>query len=431
MYKSFFLPALLLSCFRLWSQSDTSHLSRVNPWYSRLTVSCDPGLNTGNKQCIRIGVSSFTSVALESSIIPGATIKLFRRSDSGLQPVKPGSNHEYELFPTGNRITGFYLYPQTQDTLYLDPGSYRGTLVFHLLYSPSPITSQPDGRLFKRTDPCDRPESISYKTWRQGLPDPVPPRETTPVQHLVVHHSAGSNSDTNYLDVVRNIYLLHTQVNGWDDIGYNFLIAPDGTVFLGRDPQGAGDEDNILGAHFCGKNQNTMGVCLLGSFSDRRPTSRATESLIYLLAWKLKKEQLDGLGNSLHPAIGGSPLNTICGHRDGCSTACPGDSLYHLLNYIKKEAVRVADSCGLKLSYQSPKDGTCEVFPNPAANQLTIRPDKNTRQWILRIFDLSGREAFKREGMQEETFDLHLPEGLYFYKLNMNSDLIKGKLIIK
>ena len=92
-----------------------------------------------------------------------------------------------------------------------------------------------------------------------------------------MHHSAGSTFDTNYTAVVRSYYLLHTEVNGWDDIGYNYLIARDGSIFAGRDPQNRTGvaQDNVHGAHFCGKNDYTMGICVIGDFTSQAPAAEA------------------------------------------------------------------------------------------------------------------------------------------------------------
>ena len=44
---------------------------------------------------------------------------------------------------------------------------------------------------------------------------------------------------------------------GWDDIGYHFVILPDGTIELGRPL-------HIMGAHCKGHNENSIGTCLIG-----------------------------------------------------------------------------------------------------------------------------------------------------------------------
>ena len=51
----------------------------------------------------------------------------------------------------------------------------------------------------------------------------------------VVHHTAGGEPSTpaQSAAVVRGIYLYHVRGNGWDDVGYNFLVDRFGQVFEG------------------------------------------------------------------------------------------------------------------------------------------------------------------------------------------------------
>src|SRR5207247_7265717 len=69
----------------------------------------------------------------------------------------------------------------------------------------------------------------------------------------VVHHTAGTNSYTpaEAPAIVRGIEVYHVKGNGWNDIGYNFLIDRYGTVYEGR---GGGMTRNVIGAHALGFN---------------------------------------------------------------------------------------------------------------------------------------------------------------------------------
>ena len=200
---------------------------------------------------------------------------------------------------------------------------------------------------------CPKPEVIPISTWRAGL---TPPKELpvqSVVKHVIVHHAAGSNTNTNYVDVVRNIYVFHTASNGWNDVGYNFLIAQDGTIFEGRDGQKIADGDNVIGAHFCSQNTGTMGICLLGDYMLVQPPQKAIDALAKLIAWKEAKEKIDPLARTIHVASGKNLFN-ISAHRDGsCSTDCPGDNLYVKLAEIRQNTVA---ACA---------DGTVVVVPPP------------------------------------------------------------------
>ena len=376
---------------------------------------------------------NFTSVSVELEHSPEQPISL---SYKNLQGNLISAILNFKTDPTqldsNLAPAAFYIFSNPQKQASFNFGVYKGHVRIHLLYAPI-LEQTANMSLRKRSSGCDKPDMISYQVWRQGLPDPKPPRETTQTEHLVVHHSAGNNGDTNYLNVIRNIYLLHTQSNGWDDIGYNYLIAADGTVFMGRDPQGVGDEDNILGAHFCGKNTNTMGICLMGNFMNVSPDPRAIFSLKYLIAWKLKKDKIDAFGQTVHPRPNGSLLNNVCGHRDGCNTSCPGDSLYALLADVKKEAARIADSCGLvlaKINMNSVPKTT--LFPNPNTGNFTILTDPDELESEVFIYTTAGTLIFNTKFISGQYFELFLPQGFYYYLIkHKNQNTIPGKLLIK
>ena len=139
--------------------------------------------------------------------------------------------------------------------------------------------------------------------------------------------------------------------NGWDDIGYNFLVDACGQVFEGRY---GGIDKNVVGAHSGGFNTGTMGVSLIGTYRRAAPTQAAQDALVKLLAWRLDLAHIDPLssvdyrsgGNGKFPAGRIVHLRVVSGHRDTYLTECPGDALYRLLPAIAK---RVAQSGGPKI----------------------------------------------------------------------------------
>ncbi|MBL7813269.1 MAG: N-acetylmuramoyl-L-alanine amidase [Bacteroidetes bacterium] len=237
---------------------------------------------------------------------------------------------------TSSDLSNLWVLSQPDSLLSLE---YRGqpltaeiTAIF--LWVP-PLSETQHMSAEKRAD-CSAPGLISQSVWRSGLPAPVPGRSATPTHHCIIHHSGENNGDTNYTQIVRSYYTYHTTVNGWDDIGYNYLVAANGTVYAGRDPEKAGiRQDNVLGAHFCGKNNFTMGVCVIGNFSSAQPDSLAIQSLEKLLAWKIHQDTLNPYGQFKHPDNAGSWLDVIAGHRQGCATECPGDKLFARIPAIR------------------------------------------------------------------------------------------------
>ncbi|UYZ61416.1 N-acetylmuramoyl-L-alanine amidase [Hymenobacter weizhouensis] len=189
------------------------------------------------------------------------------------------------------------------------------------------------------TGTCAKPAVTSRAAW--GARTPTGTRSYTTVTHLVVHHEAGSNTSSDWAARVRSIESHHIDANGWADVGYNYLIDPNGVIYEGRS-----GGDNVIGAHFCGGNANTMGVCMLGDYSNVGPTAAAKESLKKILAWKAAKEAINPLGSATHPAAGNIP--NVCGHRDnkGC-TACPGNVLYGQLPTLRSVIQAYLDAgCG-------------------------------------------------------------------------------------
>lgn len=179
-----------------------------------------------------------------------------------------------------------------------------------------------------------RPPVVTRTEW--GCPDGQgtsrPPVSYTTVSHLIVHHTVNNNISADWPAVVRAIWSLHFFDRGYIDIGYNYLIDPNGVIYEGRS-----GGDNVQGAHFSGVNGGTMGVALLGTFTNDSPTSKALESLRRILAWKADQRQLVAYQSTLHNSSG-LQLRVISGHRDGPgATECPGNTLYALLPRLRAE----------------------------------------------------------------------------------------------
>ncbi len=196
------------------------------------------------------------------------------------------------------------------------------------------------------------PAFVSREQWGctpLTCPAKDPPIFTT-VTHLIVHHTDGVNDATDWPAVIRSIWVLHVQGNGWNDIGYNYLVDPNGVLYEGR----AGG-DGVQGAHFSGVNGGTMGVALLGTYVDIAPPSPMLETLKHMLAWQAVKWHLDPSGERLH-AASGLVLNVISGHRDAdlspqatSTTECPGNAAYTFLPQIRQEVLTRTSPCVLSV----------------------------------------------------------------------------------
>ena len=141
---------------------------------------------------------------------------------------------------------------------------------------------------------------------------------------------------------MRGIELYHVQGNGWNDIGYNFLVDKYGQVFEGRY---GGIDRAVVGAHAQGFNTGSVGVAVLGAYGTAKISDAARRALVDLLAWRLDLAHVDPLstltwlsgGNPRFPAKVPVFLRAISGHRDTGFTECPGNAFYAQLPEIARE----------------------------------------------------------------------------------------------
>ena len=93
------------------------------------------------------------------------------------------------------------------------------------------------------------------------------------------------------------------QGNGWNDIGYNFLVDKYGQIFEGRY---GGIDKAVVGAHAQGFNTGSVGVAVLGEYGSTTISDAARRALVKLLAWRLDVAHVDPL-STLTWASGGNP----------------------------------------------------------------------------------------------------------------------------
>lgn len=167
--------------------------------------------------------------------------------------------------------------------------------------------------------------------------------EHAPVTHLIMHHTVTANDNADWAAVVSAIWAFHTRRNGWRDIGYNYLIDPNGVIYEGH----AGGDD-VVGIHASAANKGSMGVGLLGTFSGPpagiQPPPPMLEAAVNLLAWKADQRDINVFESSRTLPNVSWGLPHLMGHRDvNGSTECPGDQAHLLIPWLRDQvAARIS-----------------------------------------------------------------------------------------
>lgn len=136
------------------------------------------------------------------------------------------------------------------------------------------------------------------------------------IDSIVIHHSWFPDQKS-YKEAqsIYGIQKYHMNSNGWDDIGYHYLIGPGGLIFRGR-------PEEVSGAH-CVPNSGKVGICLLGNYDpecDPLPEK----------GWDSLKKLTVAI-SSKHDV----PPDMIFGHRDFSPKSCPGETVYKAFPELK------------------------------------------------------------------------------------------------
>jgi len=159
---------------------------------------------------------------------------------------------------------------------------------------------------------CQSLQLVSRSQWGAR-----PPTSVTNINGAVnmtfVHHAAGPPCfDLAECSArVKAIQNYHMDSNGWNDVGYSYLIGEDGRVYEGRGW-------SVVGSHTLNYNSVAYGFCILGDFMLRGPNQVALDAV----------QDIIDCGVELGYIVADYEM---FGHRDGRCTACPGDVLYSII----------------------------------------------------------------------------------------------------
>lgn len=189
--------------------------------------------------------------------------------------------------------------------------------------TPSSNTSNPDTYVPPRM--LNRAAWGADESYRFDASGEIWPEEYSLVHHAIVHHT-DTPTFQDPLVAMRSIYYYHTVEKGWGDIGYNYLVDRNGTIYEGR----FGGQ-NVVGGHSYQYAYGGAGICVIGDYQNQFESDAARAGLVQIIAWVI--HDLDPHGTREFLDVPNLP--TICAHRDVNSTDCPGDMLYSDLPSIR------------------------------------------------------------------------------------------------
>ncbi|GAA4343632.1 N-acetylmuramoyl-L-alanine amidase [Flaviaesturariibacter amylovorans] len=161
-----------------------------------------------------------------------------------------------------------------------------------------------------------------------GAAEAKPYRPQVPVR-ITVHHE-GTRLDPS-ADAAKKIFAIQRWGMGpdrkWADIPYHFLIAPDGTIYEGRNPNTAGET-----ATEYDPSGHLLLTCL-GNLEEQEVPPAQLAALVRLIAHCSRTYNI--------------PADSLSTHRDHSKqTTCPGKNLYAYFQdgYILREAKALLDN---------------------------------------------------------------------------------------
>lgn len=125
------------------------------------------------------------------------------------------------------------------------------------------------------------------------------------ISNIIIHCADTPNGDNSF--TAAEIDKWHKQ-NGWQMIGYHFVIDVSGKLEKGRKVE-------MIGAHCKGENEHSIGICMIG----RDKFTFAQWSTLFELLHDLKADYRDA---------------TVHGHREFAAKSCPGWDVKEFMNHV-------------------------------------------------------------------------------------------------
>lgn len=235
-----------------------------------------------------------------------------------------------------------------------------------------------------------QPAIISRQGWgaREDLVTLVPQYQT-PVK-IFVHHTVTPTFPTDPAAYVRAIFYYHARTRGWGDMGYNYLIDWQGNIYEGR----RGGE-GVVGRHVKEYSPGSIGIALMGDFSQTEVPAAMEESLVKLITWLVDRWGIDPRGRSFFIDV---DIPNIAGHRDVLHSSCPGNEGYNILPRVREKVWQSLLEADPRLEFS-----VAEGFLGQAVTIAAASPSLTTANIQIFLDDVLVAEGEKTAGWAWDT----------------------------
>jgi flagellar hook assembly protein FlgD len=273
-------------------------------------------------------------------------------------------------------------------------GAVRGLHAILVTGGSGPLAPPPGP--VRRASAVAAPQILTRAQW--GADESIrraPPLYAPAVHMVFVHHTDTTNdyTEAQVPSILRSIEIYHVRANGWNDIGYNYLVDRFGRVWEGRY---GGIDQNVIGAQTLGFNTGTVGIAYIGDGQSEPLTAAGRAALVSLISWRLDIAHVDPRSQTTLVS-GGNPkyasgtsvtFNAVSGHRDGTLTDCPGNAIYAQLPGIAQDAALAG---GPKIF--APAVSSLSTYPVHVSATLS-----GSLGWTARVLDASGATIASQTG---------------------------------
>lgn len=129
------------------------------------------------------------------------------------------------------------------------------------------------------------------------------PKATRKIVEIIVHCTATPEGRDYSIETIRKWHL----ERGWKDIGYHYVVHPDGVIEAGR-------PEAQVGSHVAGHNTGTLGIVYVGGVATDNKTAKDTRT----------SEQRASLLDLAKALIAKYPtIKKVTGHNQYAAKACP------------------------------------------------------------------------------------------------------------